>query len=105
MYEWMQKHDMNGPAVSEGLHHTSREFRDRWMSGRGKRNTRGDEKSLEVDECTETGEEDEEASQSDEAASLVDSDGRNALVLSERKKKKRAAMENLFWVPYVHYGI
>ncbi|RFN54539.1 putative tpr domain-containing protein [Fusarium flagelliforme] len=33
MYEWMQKHDMGGAAVSEGLHHTSRMFRDKWISG------------------------------------------------------------------------
>ena len=105
MYQWMQKHDMSDAAVSQGLHHTSRVFRDKWISEQGAGNSRYNEDHVEDDDQTKVEDENEEGNQWIEGPTDDNRDGRNALVLSKGKRRRRLASNNLFWVPYVHYGI
>ena len=96
---------MSGTAISEGLHHTNRAFRDKWISEQGAGNTCGDEDYVEADDQIEIEDENEEGRQSDEEPRVDGCDGRNAPVLSKGKSRRKVASNNRFWVPYVHYGM
>lgn len=81
-YKWMQRRGINDESISEGLHHAVRSLRDRWMRDNN------------ISRRTDS----EVAAQNETVAETLNPSQRYV-------KRESDGQQQLFWVPYVHFGV
>ena len=97
IYKWMRDHKMSNESVSEGLHHASRCLRRKWIEENSVREAlRSDKGLLEIRD-------DQMAVQRSDSRLGKTRDPRDAKLYGEPYENTKP--NQLYWVPYVHFGI